>query len=89
MHLSVANPVGLRWEHGVGGSLAYHTTTIPAQRLYGIRRAVATTEVLFATIRKDATGQWVAATTTFDGMTFVPTLAAGITHVEALWALQG
>lgn len=80
------NPTGLTWEHGESGSRAYCTKTIVTK--YAPKYPHKSYLALFGTVHRDATAQWVAASVDFNDMVYVPSLEAGVLHVEALWVLK-
>jgi hypothetical protein len=75
------NPTGLDWR-------AIGHKRYAMYRLKAPRNSREANWGVFGRVEKDATGQLVASCTQFEHIKYVESFEDGVTHVEAIWALE-
>ena len=77
------NPTGLHWRDMGFRRYAIYRTTDPRKRA-----AKDANWGVFGRVEKDVTGQLVASCNQFEHIKYVESFEDGVTHVEAIWALE-
>ena len=77
------NPTGLEWRDASNHKkYAMYRIADPLNCLQGKNLGV------FGRVERDATGKLVASCTRFEHIKYVDSYEDGVTHVEAIWALE-